>query len=43
VLLNPIKLVSFLNSALASVTTDEALNKGDLLTLGKQLRNLSAA
>lgn len=43
VLLNPIKLVSFLNSALAAVTTDEALNKGDLLTLGKQLRNLSAA
>ncbi len=42
VLLNPIKLVDFLNSALASITTDSGLSQGDLLTLGKQLRNLSA-
>ncbi len=43
VLLNPIKLVDFVNSALASVTTDSNLSQGDLLTLGKQLRNLSAS
>jgi LCP family protein required for cell wall assembly len=42
VLLNPIKLVDFLNSALASITTDSGLSQGDFLTLGKQLRNLSA-
>jgi LCP family protein required for cell wall assembly len=38
VLLNPL-----INSALASVTTDSGLSQGDLLTLGKQLRNLSAS
>lgn len=43
VLLNPVKLVDFLNSALSSVTTDSGLTQGDLLTLGKQLRNLSAS
>ena len=43
VLLNPIKLVDFVNSALASVTTDSNLSQGDLLTLGKQLRNLSSS
>jgi LCP family protein required for cell wall assembly len=43
VLLNPVKLLSFVNSALASVTTDSGLSQGDLLTLGKQLRNLSAS
>ncbi|MFM9098762.1 MAG: LCP family protein [Actinomycetota bacterium] len=43
VLLNPIKLLDFINSALASVTTDSNLSQGDLLTLGKQLRNLSAS
>ena len=32
-----------MNSALASVTTDSGLSQGDLLTLGKQLRNLSAS
>ncbi len=41
-LLNPIKLVNFFNAAIKSVTTDEQLNKNDLLTLGKQLKNLSA-
>lgn len=43
VLLNPVKMVDFINSALDSVVTDERLSQGDLLTLGKQLRNLSAS
>ena len=43
VLLNPVKLLEFLNSALASVTIDSGLSQSDLLTLGKQLRNLSAS
>ena len=41
-LLNPIKLVSFLYAAIKTVTTDNDFNKNDLLTLGKQLKNLSA-
>lgn len=41
-LLNPIKLVNFFNAAIKTVTTDEELDKNDLLTLGKQLKNLSA-
>lgn len=43
VLLNPVKMVDFIGSALDSVVTDEDLNQSDLLTLGKQLRNLSAS
>jgi LCP family protein required for cell wall assembly len=43
VLLNPVKMVDFVGSALDTVVTDEGLNQGDLLTLGKQLRNLSAS
>ncbi|MBU3692224.1 MAG: LytR family transcriptional regulator [Candidatus Nanopelagicaceae bacterium] len=43
VLLNPVKMVDFIGSALDSVVTDEGLNQADLLTLGKQLRNLSAS
>lgn len=43
VLLNPVKMVDFIGSALDSVVTDEGLNQNDLLTLGKQLRNLSAS
>ena len=43
VLLNPVKMIDFINSALDSVVTDEGLSQGDLLTLGKQLRNLSAS
>jgi len=43
VLLNPVKMVDFINSVLDSVVTDERLSQGDLLTLGKQLRNLSAS
>ena len=35
VLLNPVKMVDFINSALDSVVTDEGLSQGDLLTLGK--------
>lgn len=43
VLLNPIKLVNFFNAAIATVKTDSQLNSGDLLTLAKQLKNLSAS
>jgi len=43
VLLNPVKMVDFIGSALDSVVTDEDLSQSDLLTLGKQLRNLSAS
>ena len=43
VLLNPVKMIDFINSALDSVVTDAGLSQGDLLTLGKQLRNLSAS
>lgn len=43
VLLNPVKMVDFIGSALDSVVTDQDLSQGDLLTLGKQLRNLSAS
>lgn len=43
VLLNPVKLLDFLNSALDSVTTDSGLKQGDLLILAKQLRSLSAS
>jgi len=43
VLLNPVKMIDFINSALDSVVTDDGLSQGDLLTLGKQLRNLSAS
>ena len=43
VLLNPIKLDNFFNAAIATVKTDEGLNESDLITLAKQLRNLSAS
>ena len=43
VLLNPIKLVNFFNAAISTVKTDSELNESDLLTLAKQLRNLSAS
>lgn len=42
VLLNPLKMTRLLNSTFDSVITDEGLDRNDLLTLGKQLRNLSA-
>ncbi len=43
VLLNPIKLTNFFNAAIATVQTDSELNKNDLITLAKQMRNLSAS
>lgn len=43
VLLNPIKMMNFLNAALATVKTDSALNSGDLITLAKQMRTLSTS
>lgn len=43
VLLNPVKLVKFFDAAIATVKTDSQLNTGDLLTLAKQLKNLSAS
>jgi len=43
VLLNPVKLVKFLNAALSTVKTDSTLNSADLLTLGKQMKNLSSS
>lgn len=42
VLLNPIKLINFFNAAMATVKTDSGLNRGDLIELAKQARNLSA-
>ena len=41
VLLNPIKLVNFFNATIASLKTDSNLNQDDLLTLAKQMKNLS--
>jgi hypothetical protein len=35
--------VNFFNSLIATVKTDSELNKDDLLTLAKQLKNLSAS
>lgn len=41
VLLNPVKLVKFINAALGSVTTDPGLSQDDLITLAEQLRGIS--
>lgn len=41
VLLNPVKLVKFINAALGSVTTDPGLKQDDLITLAEQLRGIS--
>jgi len=43
VLLNPIKLINFFNAAIATVKTDSQLDRSDLITLAKQLKNLSAS
>lgn len=43
VLLNPVKLVNFLNAAMSTVKTDSTLTSGDLLDLAKQMRNLSSS
>lgn len=42
VLLNPIKLVNFINAAVSTVKLDENLSEGDLLELAKQMRGLSS-
>lgn len=41
-LLNPIKLKNFLQATISTVKMDEGVNKNDLLTLAKQMRNLSS-
>jgi LCP family protein required for cell wall assembly len=41
-LLNPFKLKNFINASLASVKLDEGLAPNDLLTLAKQMKNLSS-
>ena len=43
VLLNPVKMLNFFNAAMATVKTDPGLNSSDLITLAKQMRNLSAS
>jgi anionic cell wall polymer biosynthesis LytR-Cps2A-Psr (LCP) family protein len=43
VLLNPVKLVNFFNAAIETIKTDSELNKSDLLTLAKQMKNLSSS
>jgi anionic cell wall polymer biosynthesis LytR-Cps2A-Psr (LCP) family protein len=42
VLLNPIKIVNFMNAAISTVKMDENLSKEDLLGLAKQMRGLSS-
>jgi LCP family protein required for cell wall assembly len=42
VLLNPIKLAKFYSATISTVKMDEGVNKNDLLTLAKQMRNLSS-
>ncbi len=42
VLLNPIKLANFYNATISTVKMDEGVDKNDLLTLAKQMRNLSS-
>ena len=41
-LLNPIKLANFYSATISTVKMDSSVNKGDLLTLAKQMRNLSS-
>lgn len=42
VLLNPIKIVNFMNAAISTIKMDENLSKEDLLNLAKQMRGLSS-
>lgn len=42
VLLNPIKLANFYNATISTVKMDSGVSKNDLLTLAKQMRNLSS-
>ena len=41
-LLNPIKLANFFQATISTVKMDSSVNKNDLLTLAKQMRNLSS-
>jgi LCP family protein required for cell wall assembly len=41
-LLNPIKLANFFQATISTVKMDASVNKNDLLTLAKQMRNLSS-
>ena len=41
VLLNPVTMASFINSALSAVTTDSELENSDLIALAKQMKSLS--
>jgi LCP family protein required for cell wall assembly len=43
VLLNPVTMASFINSALSAVTTDSELKNSDLIALAKQLKSLSTS
>lgn len=42
VLLNPIKIVNFINAAISTVKMDESLSKEDLLNLATQMRGLTS-
>jgi len=42
VLLNPIKLAKFYNATISTVKMDTSVSKEDLLTLARQMRNLSS-
>lgn len=42
VLLNPIKIVNFMNAAISTIKMDENLSENDLLNLAKQMRGLSS-
>lgn len=43
VLLNPVTMASFVNSALSAVTTDSELKNSDLIALAKQMKSLSTS
>lgn len=43
VLLNPVTMASFINSALSAVTTDSELRNSDLIALAKQMKSLSTS
>lgn len=43
VLLNPVTMASFINSALSAVTTDSELKNSELIALAKQMKSLSTS
>jgi LCP family protein required for cell wall assembly len=43
VLLNPVTMAGFINSALSAVTTDSELKNSDLIALAKQMKSLSTS